>query len=362
MLINCMEVSGVDGTFRVVCERVMEVLRLNRDSLMAVLEAFVHDPLFNWRLVNSEPSGSKTKKNDAAAVGTRFSANNNDGVNDDTSSKAKTNKSRNNKTNTNNDVDNNNNNSGKTASKAKNDVDSTRDSHKRSSNANKRGGKAGKRGGDDAREDGGGEGADGRGRAGGRRGDDGTGKQLRGKNKAETSTKQLYHGLSPASPLSSDSYSSDNDDEDDDDDDLHDGDDRDASSSAMGPRVDSHAKSGSPNTAEMGSSQMPNNRAVQVIDRIQKKLTGQDFGADEVLDHKTQVSRLIEEATSETNLANLFHGWCCWYVFVARTRTGRARARERERERERELWCGYLHGRQCYCISRLLTALQTGGN
>lgn len=28
----------------------MSVLRNNRDSLMAVLAAFVHDPLINWRL------------------------------------------------------------------------------------------------------------------------------------------------------------------------------------------------------------------------------------------------------------------------------------------------------------------------
>jgi FKBP12-rapamycin complex-associated protein len=53
MLINCLEVAGVDGTFRVVCELVMEVLRANRDSLMAVLEAFVHDPLFTWKLAAS---------------------------------------------------------------------------------------------------------------------------------------------------------------------------------------------------------------------------------------------------------------------------------------------------------------------
>lgn len=29
----------------------MSVIRENRDALMAVLEAFVHDPLINWRLV-----------------------------------------------------------------------------------------------------------------------------------------------------------------------------------------------------------------------------------------------------------------------------------------------------------------------
>jgi FKBP12-rapamycin complex-associated protein len=33
----------------------MKVLRDNKDSLMAVLEAFVYDPLINWRLMQAEP-------------------------------------------------------------------------------------------------------------------------------------------------------------------------------------------------------------------------------------------------------------------------------------------------------------------
>ncbi|ELP86268.1 serine/threonine protein kinase TOR1, putative [Entamoeba invadens IP1] len=45
MMVNAMEVSGIEGTFRITCEKVMEVLRENKDSLMAVLEAFVYDPL-----------------------------------------------------------------------------------------------------------------------------------------------------------------------------------------------------------------------------------------------------------------------------------------------------------------------------
>ncbi|KAJ1953477.1 phosphatidylinositol kinase- protein kinase tor1, partial [Dispira parvispora] len=50
MLILAMEISGIEGSFRTTCEHVMRVVRLNRDSLMAVLEAFVYDPLINWRL------------------------------------------------------------------------------------------------------------------------------------------------------------------------------------------------------------------------------------------------------------------------------------------------------------------------
>ena len=53
MLRKAMEVTGIDGTFRMTCEHVMDVLRKNRDSLMAVLEAFVHDPLLNWRLLEN---------------------------------------------------------------------------------------------------------------------------------------------------------------------------------------------------------------------------------------------------------------------------------------------------------------------
>ncbi|BFU19876.1 fkbp-rapamycin associated protein frap putative [Entamoeba histolytica] len=45
MIVNAMEVSGIEGTFRMTCENVMTVLRENKDSLMAVLEAFVYDPL-----------------------------------------------------------------------------------------------------------------------------------------------------------------------------------------------------------------------------------------------------------------------------------------------------------------------------
>lgn len=53
MMIKAMEVSGIEGNFRTTCENVMRVLRTNKDSVMAMLEAFVHDPLINWRLLNT---------------------------------------------------------------------------------------------------------------------------------------------------------------------------------------------------------------------------------------------------------------------------------------------------------------------
>ena len=54
VLMKAMEACGIEGNYRATCENVMEVLRENKDSLMAILEAFVTDPLLNWRLITTE--------------------------------------------------------------------------------------------------------------------------------------------------------------------------------------------------------------------------------------------------------------------------------------------------------------------
>uniref|UniRef100_A0A0K0D0A5 Non-specific serine/threonine protein kinase n=1 Tax=Angiostrongylus cantonensis TaxID=6313 RepID=A0A0K0D0A5_ANGCA len=51
MLVKAMEVTGIEGNYRFTCERVLRLLRANRDSLLAVLEAFVYDPVISWRLL-----------------------------------------------------------------------------------------------------------------------------------------------------------------------------------------------------------------------------------------------------------------------------------------------------------------------
>ncbi|CAK0863590.1 unnamed protein product, partial [Prorocentrum cordatum] len=51
MLLNALEVSGVEGNYRYTCELVMRLLRGNKDAVMAMLEAFVFDPLITWRLL-----------------------------------------------------------------------------------------------------------------------------------------------------------------------------------------------------------------------------------------------------------------------------------------------------------------------
>ena len=55
------------GTFRAAAERVAGRLRDDRDSLMAMLEAFVHDPLISWKLVAASAKNAPNAANSAAA-------------------------------------------------------------------------------------------------------------------------------------------------------------------------------------------------------------------------------------------------------------------------------------------------------
>ncbi|EJD07323.1 atypical/PIKK/FRAP protein kinase [Fomitiporia mediterranea MF3/22] len=65
MLTHAMEVSGIQGSFKNTCEISMQVLRDNKESLMAVLEAFVYDPLINWRLLQADVNNRGDDANDA---------------------------------------------------------------------------------------------------------------------------------------------------------------------------------------------------------------------------------------------------------------------------------------------------------
>ncbi|KAH9464248.1 hypothetical protein Pst134EB_003780 [Puccinia striiformis f. sp. tritici] len=59
-LVSGLGITGVEGVFRRASEVTMGILRDNKDSLMSVLETFVHDPLVDWM-----PSVSKRKGVDA---------------------------------------------------------------------------------------------------------------------------------------------------------------------------------------------------------------------------------------------------------------------------------------------------------
>lgn len=54
MFLNAMEVGGLEGRFRITCERVIRSLRSNKDAVVATLETFVYDPLITWRVLEKQ--------------------------------------------------------------------------------------------------------------------------------------------------------------------------------------------------------------------------------------------------------------------------------------------------------------------
>ena len=47
-IIDGFGVTGVEGVYRTSCQLAMRILRHNKDSLRAVLDAWLHDPLDEW--------------------------------------------------------------------------------------------------------------------------------------------------------------------------------------------------------------------------------------------------------------------------------------------------------------------------
>lgn len=47
-IVDAFGVTGVECVFRKSCEATLRVLRSNRESLMSVMETFIHDPLCEW--------------------------------------------------------------------------------------------------------------------------------------------------------------------------------------------------------------------------------------------------------------------------------------------------------------------------
>jgi FKBP12-rapamycin complex-associated protein len=59
--------------------------------------------------------------------------------------------------------------------------------------------------------------------------------------------------------------------------------------------------------------EMQNERAIEVLDRVAQKLTGRDFKPEEELDVISQVNKLIMEATKLENLCQHYIGWCSFW-------------------------------------------------
>lgn len=70
LLVAALGVTGVDGVYRHTCEHVMNLLRRHKENLLSVLEAFIFDPLINWKLVapQQQPEGTSKDPKDVAAA------------------------------------------------------------------------------------------------------------------------------------------------------------------------------------------------------------------------------------------------------------------------------------------------------
>lgn len=74
MLVKAMEMGGIDGLFRHGCITVMGVLREEGSSILALLEAFVHDPLVSWWRDESEDGATATVTTSVAPSSSMVSA------------------------------------------------------------------------------------------------------------------------------------------------------------------------------------------------------------------------------------------------------------------------------------------------
>lgn len=69
MLVRAMEVSGIEGNFRTTCENTIRVMRESKESLLAIMEAFVYDPLISFRLLNPKMFKKQQKEGEEISKG-----------------------------------------------------------------------------------------------------------------------------------------------------------------------------------------------------------------------------------------------------------------------------------------------------
>ena len=67
-MIDGFGVTGVEGVFRKSCEVSLRVLRENKDSLMSVLESFIHDPLVEWSKGKRQSKNGEVENDKAVKI------------------------------------------------------------------------------------------------------------------------------------------------------------------------------------------------------------------------------------------------------------------------------------------------------
>ncbi|KAG2387963.1 hypothetical protein C9374_000813 [Naegleria lovaniensis] len=61
-VVDGMGVTGHEGVFRFTCEATLEILRKNHQTLMNVLDSFIHDPLLDWKQLAQKKEAAKISR------------------------------------------------------------------------------------------------------------------------------------------------------------------------------------------------------------------------------------------------------------------------------------------------------------
>jgi FKBP12-rapamycin complex-associated protein len=67
------------------------------------------------------------------------------------------------------------------------------------------------------------------------------------------------------------------------------------------------------NENQQQETEIQNERALEVLARVEQKLNGRDFKQNEELNVMDQVNKLINEATKLENLCQHYIGWCSFW-------------------------------------------------
>lgn len=262
MLIKAMEVAGIEGSYRSTCERTMTVLRDSRDSLVAMLEAFVYDPLISWGLADLSDENGPGGENRPGETGSSAGVSNNPFQPDNKRNRSTS-------------------------------VLGEESSQLRQVNENES---------HDGDSTGHLSDADGE--------DDSVPVGAPRNNHSRARSLQMYANIQTmAANLPSDDRIQS----------ITGGDQQDAASSAriMSSSTRSRMSLRQREVLSLVDGAQHevalNEKALKVIRRVEEKLTGTDFDNDEPLDVSDQVQRLIVQATNTETLCQLYIGWCAFW-------------------------------------------------
>lgn len=66
-IVSAFGITGVNGSFKAHCEHVLNILRKERETILLILESFIHDPLYEW-IVSAESTSTNTGTDSASTT------------------------------------------------------------------------------------------------------------------------------------------------------------------------------------------------------------------------------------------------------------------------------------------------------